>query len=103
MARPDLKMIGLALESLQRLKELMGKCLHRSFLASGALQKIWTSDIADKNEIARQGTHRLVTALEVGNEKSHVLWGVARRVLGAHEHSTDLEATTVAQNTGLPE
>jgi len=98
VARPDLKMVRLRPELLQRLKELPGESIHRSTLTGGFLEKIGTADVADENEIACQRSNRLLAPFQIRDQESQMLGCVSRRMVGAHANAAERDQGSIPEN-----
>ena len=97
MAGKDLEIVGERRGALDRRVECARGLLHRASSLRRLLEKVRSTHVADKDEVAAEHANRLVTDGTIGDEKGDVLRCVSRRVHHAQLHSADVERVPVAQ------
>jgi hypothetical protein len=79
------------------------RSFHAPARARRALEQIGPSDIADKNEIAGERAHWLLSSIEIGNEECQMLWGVSGCVSDAQPDGAERDLRRVAQRVCVGE
>ena len=97
MPGPDLEVIGLGPEPLQRSEQLTGAVFHGSAHLGGALEKIGTPHVPHEDEVSGERPHRLRRCSRVGHQQREVLWSVPRNVQDVKLDRSNSYARPLAQ------